>query len=55
MTLRQELAVMLGGYRAATLTPRHAELDQPATSRRRRRATLTAKDLAPETKDPSPE
>ena len=54
MTLRQELAVMLGGYRAATLIPRYAELDQPATSRHHQRATLAAKDLAPETKNPSP-
>jgi hypothetical protein len=64
MTFRQELAAMAAGYRTAVAEPapaepaaeeRHAQSAAPAKRRRKTRATMPAKQLSPETKDPSPE
>lgn len=69
MTLRQELAAMVRGYRTTEAAPevpeapvvttaeaaRHAHPARGGRRGRGKRATLPAKDLSPETMDPSPE
>ncbi len=64
MTFRQELAAMASGYRTAVAEPapvepaveeRHAQRAAPAQRRGKTRANMPAKQLSPETKDPSPE
>ena len=63
MTLRNRLAGLADGYRTAVAVPAPADPDaerraeQKPKRRRtpRRGATMAAKQLSPETKDPSPE
>ena len=64
MSLREDLAAMLAGYRTTAAEPaiseppaeiRHAEPAQRRKTPVKKRATVPAKALVPETMDPSPE
>lgn len=55
-TLRQRLAAMTEGYRTAVPDAERRAEEKPKRRRpSRSRATMAAKQLSPETKEPSPE